>query len=306
MPRRSLAVACAALFAGGFACDAGGTEQSAGPASAPSAATSATTDTCKPSGALMRLADLPEASGLAVSRAGGRFWAHNDSGAPVLFALDENGRTTARMTIEGAAIEDWEALAAGPCPSGSCLYIADIGDNDARRAHITIYRVPEPAQPGSSARVSDIFQAAYPDGAHDAEALLVAPDGGLFIVTKGDTGHVALYKFPRELKSGTTLRLERVGDPIDRKPASTERITDGAISPDGKWVALRSRASLTFYAAEDFLRGTFTPARRMNLTALGEPQGEAVAFGSGDTVYVGGEGGGKKQPGTLGVLTCAK
>lgn len=308
MRSRSLVIACAALFAGGFACDAGGAEQgreTAGSALAP-AASSATNETCKASGALMRLADLPEASGLAVSRASGRFWAHNDSGAPILFALDENGKTSARVTVEGAAIDDWEALAIGPCPAGSCLYIADIGDNDARRAHVTIYRVPEPAQPGGSAKVSDIFQAAYPDGAHDAEALLVAPDGGLFIVTKGDTGHVALYKFPRELKANTTLRLERVGEPLDPKPAESDRITDGAISPDGKWVALRSKASLRFYPAGEFLRGTFKEARRMDLRSLGEPQGEAVAFGSGDTVYVAGEGGGKKQPGTLAALTCAK
>jgi hypothetical protein len=271
MRSRSLAIACAALFAGGFACDAGGAEQDRGAAANAAApgTTNASGDTCKASGALMRLADLPEASGLAVSRAGGRFWAHNDSGVPVLFALDANGKTSARVTVEGAAVEDWEALAIGPCPAGSCLYIADIGDNDARRAHVTIYRVPEPAQPGGSAKVSDIFQATYPDGAHDAEALLVAPDGGLFIVTKGDTGHIALYKFPRELKANTTMRLERVGEPIDPKPGATERITDGAISPDGKWVALRSKASLRFFEADEFLRGNFKESRRMDLRSLG-------------------------------------
>ena len=37
--------------------------------------------TCKPDGSMMRLADLPEASGLVASRVTpGRFWAHNDSG----------------------------------------------------------------------------------------------------------------------------------------------------------------------------------------------------------------------------------
>jgi uncharacterized protein YjiK len=33
-------------------------------------------------------------------------------------------------------------------------------------------------------------------GAHDAETLLAAPDGRLYIVTKGDTGEVALYRVP--------------------------------------------------------------------------------------------------------------
>ena len=48
-------------------------------------------------------------------------------------------------------------------------------------------------------------------------------------------------------------------------------------------------------------------ARRVDLKSVGEPQGEAVAFGpSSTTVYVAGEGGGKSQPGTLAVLSCAK
>src|SRR5687768_17747686 len=44
------------------------------------------------------VAELPEGSGLAASRrASGRFWSHNDSGEPVLFALDTNGRVTGRL-----------------------------------------------------------------------------------------------------------------------------------------------------------------------------------------------------------------
>ena len=45
-------------------------------------------------------------------------------------------------------------------------------------------------------------------------------------------------------------------------------------------------------------------ARRMDLKSLGEPQGEAVAFGPSDTVYIAGEGGGRSQPGTLAALSC--
>ena len=262
---------------------------------------------CRPAGSMMRLAGLPEASGLAVSRmTNGRLWALNDSGKPEIFALDTSGKVAGRVAVSGAVLEDWEAIASGPCESGTCLYIADIGDNTAARKDVVVYRVPEPAKPGGSAQVNAVIRAAYPDGAHDAEALLAAPDGTLYIVTKGDTGHVALYRFPRERREGQTVRLERVGDPLSNtKPADDARVTDGAISADGQSVVLRTRSTLTFYRAADFLKGNVHSVRKVDLKPLGEPQGEAVAFGSANTVYVAGEGGGKSQPGTLAVLTCA-
>jgi hypothetical protein len=261
---------------------------------------------CKPAGALMRVTELPEGSGLAASRrTPGRFWSHNDSGDPVLVALDDTGRVTGRVRIDGATVEDWESVAVGPCPSGSCIYLADIGDNDAERDRIAIYRIPEPAAASGSVKVSDVFHATYPDGAHDAESLLIAADGRLHVVTKGETGPVALYRFPNELKNGTTVRLERVGGPRESRPAAeNDRVTDGAVSPNGQWVALRSLNSVTFYRAAELLAGKWREVGRVSLTTLGEPQGEGMTFGSDSTMYLMSEGGGKKQPGSFARLTC--
>ena len=189
---------------------------------------------CRSAEPLVRIAELPEASGVAVSRrTPGRLWAHNDSGEPVLVALDARGSVTGRVRLSGARIEDWEAIAVGACPSGSCIYIADIGDNDAKRKRVTIHRIAEPSSE-NSAVVKDTFHATYPDGAHDAETLLVAPDGRLFIVTKGETGAVGLYRFPRELRPGATHRLERVEDlprPHIRRPGLDQHPQRGAIVP---------------------------------------------------------------------------
>jgi hypothetical protein len=147
---------------------------------------------CKPAATLQRVPELPEGSGLAASRrTPGRFSSHNDSGEPVLFALDGNGRVTGRLSISGATVEDWEAVAVGPCPSGSCIFVADIGDSDGERKQITVYRIVEPADASGSAKVDATLHATYPDGSHDAEALLVTPEGRLLIVTKGDTGRKA-------------------------------------------------------------------------------------------------------------------
>lgn len=258
---------------------------------------------CKVESQLASLPALPEASGLAAGRRGSRLWMHNDSGAPELIAVEPTGSVAGRVTLSGARVEDWEALASGRCGSGSCLYVGDIGDNDAERKQITIYRLAEPDEPSGTV-TAESFHGTYPDGPQDAEALLLAPDGTLLIVSKGETGPIAVYKFPAAPKVGTTMQLERVGEPIAEKQGSDGRVTDGAFSADGRWVVLRTKRSLTFYPGAGFLRGEFKQAHRFDLSSLGEPQGEAVAFGPGDAVYVGGEGGGKKQPGTLATLTC--
>jgi hypothetical protein len=237
----------------------------------------------------------------------GRLWSHNDSGRAEIYALDAKGTITGKISIAGAQVVDWEAMASARCGRGSCLYIGDIGDNEARRRDITIYRLPEPAQPNGPVQVDAVLRAAYPDGPHDAEALLAAPDGTLYIVTKGETGPVALYRFPGDGGSGKTVRLERVGPPLSKRVSSPDgRITDGAMSPDGDQVVLRTASALTFYQAADFLKGNFRELRRVDLKSLREPQGEGVAFGAANIVYVAGEGGGKSQPGTLAALSCPR
>jgi hypothetical protein len=274
-----------------------------------SAATKQPTSTspqCKPAGAIVRVDGLAEGSGVAASRkTPGRFWTHNDSGQAVLLALDEKGAVSGHLTLAGAKVEDWEAVAVGPCPAGSCIYVGDIGDNSAQRRQVTIYRIPEPAEVNGTTKVTDVVHATYPDGAHDAEALLIGRDGRLHIVTKGETGGVGIYRFPAQLQSGVTVKLERVGEArAVRTAGRNDRITDGSVSPDGEWVALRTVNAVMFYRSSDLLAGNWREAARIAVESLGEPQGEGVTFGDGNSVYLVGEGGGKKQPGTFARLTC--
>lgn len=261
---------------------------------------------CTAAGPLVRIEALPEGSGLAASaRVPGRLWSHNDSGQPVLVALDTSGNVTGHLRVTGATVTDWEAVAVGPCPAGSCIHVADVGDNDARRPRITVYRVPEPADATASSAAAERFEATYPDGPQDAETLLVAPDGRLYVVTKGDPGPVSIYRFPIDPANDNPTRLERVGGA--RESARTrkrERVTDGTISPDGAWVVLRTGDALLFHRADDLLAGNWEEAGRVELGTLGEPQGEGVAFGADTAIFVAGEGGGKKKPGTFARLAC--
>ena len=72
-------------------------------------------------------------------------------------------------------------MAAGPAPNGSddVLYVGDIGDNDAARPTVTVYRVHEPgeapAAPGVPLDEVEAIELQYPDGPSDAEALLDRP-----------------------------------------------------------------------------------------------------------------------------------
>ena len=289
--------AYAILFVGFAALTAAGAEQN-GPSNSPK---------CEVPGSLVQVPELPEASGVAASkRLAGLFWAHNDSGEPILFALDSNGTVRGRVRVAGARVDDWEAVAVGPCPAGSCVYIGDIGDNDAKRPAIAIYRFPEPADASGAVDAADVFRARYPDGARDAEALLVTQTGDILIVTKGDTGSVGLYRVPPDAKPGGTATLQPIGRPRQSgKPPADERITDGAVSPSGAWVALRTNSALLLYRSHDLMSGTWKEASRVSLKEVGEPQGEGIAFGDERTIYLVGEGNGKSRPGTFGRLVCA-
>ena len=62
---------------------------------------------------------------------------------------------------------------------------------------------------------------------------------------------------------------------------------------------------MTFYRASDLLAGQWRAANRVDLTSLKEAQGEGVALGADNTVFLAGEGGGKGQPGSFARFACA-
>jgi hypothetical protein len=268
--------------------------------------------TCRVSGSVLRLQDLPEASGLAASRRmPGVFWSHNDSGDPVVFALTSTGAVRDRVRVTGANVDDWEDIAVGACPQGSCLYIADIGDNAARRRSITVYRVAEPAAGATQTERAETMRATYPDGPQDAETLLVLPSGHLLIVTKGETGAVALYRSPSIFQHGAAVSLERVATLVpavgrgnSSRVARPSRVTGGDVSMDGRWIVLRTGTTVQFYDARQLAAGTVREVSRLDVSSLREPQGEGVAFTADAEVWLASEGSGKSQPGSLARLSC--
>ena len=276
---------------------------------ATSAAIADAQQSCRVAGESMGVEGLSEASGIAVSRkTPGVLWSHNDSGEPALVALATDGKPRGRVLVSGASAGDWEDVEVGPCPQGSCIYIGDIGDNSARRREVFIYRVPEPDSGAKVTTRAESMRVSYPDGPRDAEALIVLPDGKLFIVSKGELGPVALYRVPQAFENGAAVRLERVATLMEARGGKgvgrQDRVTGASSSPDGRWIVLRTLSAITFYDAKTLTTGNTQAAFRFDVSGARERQGEGVAIGDDGTVWLASEGGGNKRPGTIARLTC--
>jgi hypothetical protein len=222
---------------------------------------------------------IVESSGLATSSYGdGVVYTHNDSGDSArFFAVDPHGATVAVYTLRGATNVDWEDMATGSdAQRHPVLYLADIGDNARNRGEIDVYEVGEPR--GPSADVPWVrYRFSYPDGAHDAETLLVDPrTQRMYIATKSLIGDGELYAAPPALRSNglNVLTPLRAVPPL---------MTSGDFSPDGSRIVL-----LTYLRAywadgvDGSLHGFDVPL---------QPQDEAIAFTrDGASVLVGSEG----------------
>lgn len=254
--------------------------------------------------------EVRETSGLAYGARADLLWTHNDRGGePVLYGFDRTGRHRARVAVTGAGLIDWEDIEAGRCGDGDCLYIGDIGDNGAGRDHITIYRVAEPG-PGDEHVSAVAFHARYPDGPQDAEALLVL-GGELYIITKGRTAPLRLYRYPgrvdaavEEAAGGHARVLELVRELGPRPERRADFVTAATARRDGRWVALRTYREIRLYRTDAFLGAGGVPARSFDVRRLKEPQGEGMAFDDDGALWLSTEADRGEQPFLTG-LSCA-
>lgn len=196
-------------------------------------------------------ARLTEASGLVRStQLPNVFWSHGDSGNEArLFAFDSSGAALGAPVVTGAKNRDWEALAAGPCPQGMCLYIGDVGDNMARRKTVMMYRIPEPSLTDSVTAPAEQVEITYSDEANDVEGIWVTPDTSVWFVTKrprrvGARWRPArLYRLTADAwRSSTGTATATLIDSIAIVPQRGNEqswITDAALSPADSTGALR-------------------------------------------------------------------
>lgn len=246
-----------------------------------------------------------ESSGIGTSlRFPGLLWTHNDSGwDAVLLGLDRSGSLLGTLRIQGGVNVDWEDLEVAPCPGGSCIWIADLGDNGERRDDLALLRIPETA-PGPGTRVeADRFPVVLPEGPRDIEALYVLPGERVFVITKGRNHPVTLYRYPPPLRPGQPVVLEPVQELFPGVPSLRNRVTGASAARDGSLVVVRSYDAL-FGFRPDGDRLVPIPGAEVNLRPLGEPQGEAVALGAEGEVVLTSEAGFWGRRATMQFLTC--
>ncbi|MFT3707368.1 MAG: hypothetical protein QM817_06840 [Archangium sp.] len=232
--------------------------------------------------------ELSELSGLVASRAQpGILYAHNDSGDSArFFATSTTGKTITEFLLStGATNVDWEDIALGPCPAGTCVFIADTGDNDLVRDELAVYRMTEPTgllETGVSPKKSinaEKFRFAYPDTRHDAEALLVHPTTGrVYVITKEGAGERSrLFRFPEPLDVAAVATLEEIGKlPVPTNSQSP--VTAADVSPSGQRVLVRMGIVTVELSAPVAKFEDFRNASAVTVPTVVEPQGEAVAF----------------------------
>ena len=125
----------------------------------------------------------------------------------------------------------------------------------------------------------------YPDGKHNAEALLAEPGSGrLYIITKVSGGASRIYRFPAEQQPDVEVTLEHLGEvtpPADSAP----QITAADLHPTDGGALIRTYTHVLYVPAAgsvlDTLQGApcFVPRQ-------GEPQGEAIAWTSDGRSYL--------------------
>ena len=168
----------------------------------------------------------------------GDFLTVNDSGDKgQVFVVDGETGKTIGVTFWSASAKDVEAIAPA---DGKDIWIGDIGDNKLNRPWIEVTRLP--VDEGDRAQAGQTFRLAYPDGARDAEALLVHPvTGRVYVATKLPLVDGQLYEAPETLDPVRVNRLKSIGE-------VGSFITDGAFFPDGRHLILRGYGRATIYS----------------------------------------------------------
>jgi hypothetical protein len=233
-----------------------------------------------------------ELSGLIATASG--FMAVNDGNFDAtkvrIFTLDRNCKVTSAQGYPTAA-RDPEDLAVAP---DGAIWVGDTGDNITAETHrqtIALWRLPS----GGGAPV--INRLTYPDGPHDAEAVLFGGDGLPVIVTKEVGRAAALYKPTTALVPNTAagVPMTKVGEFLPEATGAENplgmigelAVTGAATAPDRHRVTLRTyTAAYEWDVPDGDIVKAITTATPRVTPLPNELQGEAIAYTSDGTAFL--------------------
>src|SRR5687767_14062555 len=82
------------------------------------------------------------------------------------------------------------------------------------------------------------------------------------------------------------VTLEHVRDLFDEPENEAGRVTAATVTPDGRWIAVRSYRNLYLYRAQELLQGGTAEPTIVDLGPLELLQGESVAITEDGTVWL--------------------
>jgi hypothetical protein len=218
---------------------------------------------------------LPELSGLAV--VGDRVLAMNDGGDQLaVYLLDPACQV---VDVHTAAVDPYDPEDMAVAADGT-VWVADTGDNNAVRTTVALLALHPDGSTG-------VYRLTYPDGPHDAEALLLAPDGTPYLVTKELLGASGVYRPASALVDDGTVLLDKAatvtmtftgtpGGPVGQ--AGQLLVTGGAVAADGRHLALRTYTDAYVWPlAGDDVVGALAAAP-VRIPLPDSSQGEAITF----------------------------
>lgn len=237
----------------------------------------------------IRNSALNEVSGIVASvRHPDLFWVHNDSGDTArMFAVRSNGTVVGEYAIDGAAAVDWEDIAIAPCPgsAGSCIVLADVGDNGEVRTSVDLYRVEEPATiEASGSLTATRFRVRYSSGAMNCEAMIVDRRDGAsaILIQKRSPGDLRVVQVDLRGEGG-----EQTGQELATIAGFGDLVTAADMHPCERAVIVRTYASVFELRAEaDADALTILRAPRIERAVRAEVQGEAIAYARDGRGYV--------------------
>jgi hypothetical protein len=246
---------------------------------------------------------LDELSGLVADDE--HWYAINDGGtAATVWVLGKDCQVQDKITntMDPYDVEDLARSADGT------FWLSDTGDNDKDRDTIALLSLT-PSGDGA------IHRLVYPDGKHDAEALLLDRTGVPYIFTKNPLGTADVYRPAGALATPGPTPLEHVaavrltstktpGGPVPGVVGSVV-VTGAASSADGTAIALRTYTDAYLFPVRDGDVVAALAEEPVRIPLPDEAQGEAIAFQPDGSLVSGSEAGRENIPQVMNVVAGA-
>lgn len=240
---------------------------------------------------------LNEISGIASGiNNKGILWIHDDSGnESILYGINKQAQIKYQITLRNTNFYDAEdiAIGPGPEPEKNYIYLADIGDNNAVRQKLNIYRFEEPILLETDTIISliiddfDVLTYSYPDGPRDAETIMIDPiDKEIIIISKRET-NVNVYSAAIPDKGNHVLDFKNIAVlPYGNEGFASSGVVAGDISRKGNELLIKTYGRIFWYKRE--ANQTLADAFQTEPVILDytpEPQGEAICFDADDSGF---------------------